>query len=85
VVRRAGTAQQGRGCGGRRRRRTRNAAITWYELAWLARLDPIALGVPVRSWLAGIAQSVRTIDATPAIADTATSLPADFPVTRPTA
>ena len=55
------------------------AAITWYELAWLARHDRIALGVPVRSWLAGIAESVRTIDATPAIADTATSLPAAFP------
>jgi PIN domain nuclease of toxin-antitoxin system len=79
VVRRAGPAQQGRDCGGRRRRELAIAAITWYERAWLARDDRIALGVPVRSWLGGIAESVRTLDVTPAIADTATSLPATLP------
>lgn len=55
------------------------AAISWYELAWLARHERIALNVPIRSWLEGLATQLRTIGVTPAIADTAVALPASFP------
>jgi PIN domain nuclease of toxin-antitoxin system len=55
------------------------AAISWYELAWLARHERIAVGVPIRSWLQGLASQVRTIGVTPAIADTAVALPSSFP------
>lgn len=55
------------------------AAITWFELAWLARHERIAVKVPIRSWLAGLAAQVRTFAVTPAIADTAVSLPSSFP------
>lgn len=55
------------------------AAISWYELAWLARHDRITVTVPIRSWLDGLASHLRTIGVTPAIADAAVSLPASFP------
>ncbi|MGB7684634.1 MAG: PIN domain-containing protein [Solirubrobacterales bacterium] len=55
------------------------AAITWYELAWLARHERIAVNVPIRSWLQGLSAQVRTIGVTPAIADTAVALPSSFP------
>ncbi len=55
------------------------AAISWYELAWLARHERIAVTVPVRSWLDGLASQLRTIGVTPAVADTAVSLPTSFP------
>ena len=55
------------------------AAITWFELAWLARHERIVLSVPIRSWLDRLAAQVRTAGLTPAIADTAVSLPASFP------
>lgn len=55
------------------------AAISWFELAWLARHERINVEVPVRSWLDGLARGVRTIAITPAIADTAVRLPASFP------
>jgi len=55
------------------------AAITWYELAWLAKHERIAVGVPISSWLQGLADQVRTIPASPAIAGTAVSLPSTFP------
>ncbi|HET8814435.1 MAG TPA: PIN domain-containing protein [Solirubrobacterales bacterium] len=55
------------------------AAISWYELAWLARHERIVLNVPVRSWLEGLGAQVRTISGNPAIADTAAGLPASFP------
>lgn len=55
------------------------AAVSWYELAWLARHERIVLNVPVRSWLQGLGSHLRTIGVTPAIADTAASLPASFP------
>ena len=55
------------------------AAITWFELAWLARNERIVVGIPVRSWLDQLADQVRTIAITPAVADTAVSLPASFP------
>jgi PIN domain nuclease of toxin-antitoxin system len=55
------------------------AAITWYELAWLARNGRIDVGIPVRSWLDQLAAQVRTLAITPAIAETAAGLPAAFP------
>jgi PIN domain nuclease of toxin-antitoxin system len=55
------------------------AAISWFELAWLAKYERIVLSIPIRSWLEGLAASVRTIGVTPAIADTAVSLPSSFP------
>lgn len=55
------------------------AAISWYELAWLARRERIAVTVPVRSWLDGLASQLRTIGVTPAIAAAAVNLPASFP------
>jgi PIN domain nuclease of toxin-antitoxin system len=55
------------------------AAISWFELAWLARNERILLGVPIRSWLESLAAQVRTIGVTPAIADLAVALPSSFP------
>lgn len=55
------------------------AAISWFELAWLARHERIAVATPVRSWLDGLAAHVRTIPLTPAVADVAVALPASFP------
>lgn len=55
------------------------AAITWYELAWLARNGRISVAVPVRTWLDRLARQVRTLAVTPAIADTAATLPGAFP------
>jgi PIN domain nuclease of toxin-antitoxin system len=55
------------------------AAISWYELAWLARHERIVVSVPIRTWLQGLAAQVRTIGITPAIADTAVALPSSFP------
>lgn len=55
------------------------AAISWFELAWLARHDRILVSIPIRSWLEQLAQDVRTASLTPAIADSASSLPASFP------
>lgn len=55
------------------------AAISWFELAWLAQHDRIRLTIPVRSWLQQLAAQVRTIGITPAIAATAVSLPSSFP------
>jgi len=55
------------------------AAISWYELAWLAKHERIAVTVPIRAWLEGLAAQVRTIALTPAIAETAVNLPASFP------
>jgi PIN domain nuclease of toxin-antitoxin system len=55
------------------------AAISWFELAWLARNERILLNVPIRSWLGGLASQLRTIGVTPAIADTAVALPSSFP------
>ena len=55
------------------------AAISWFELAWLAAHERIRLTIPVRSWLERLAGAVQTIGVTPAIADTAVSLPSSFP------
>jgi PIN domain nuclease of toxin-antitoxin system len=53
--------------------------ISWFELAWLARHERIALTIPIRSWLEQLARQVRTVGLTPAIADTAVALPSSFP------
>jgi PIN domain nuclease of toxin-antitoxin system len=55
------------------------AAISWYELAWLAKHERIVVNIPIRSWLQGLAAQLRTIGITPAIADAAASLPSSFP------
>jgi PIN domain nuclease of toxin-antitoxin system len=55
------------------------AAISWFELAWLARNERILLNVPIRTWLDGLAAQLRTVGVTPAIADTAVALPSSFP------
>jgi PIN domain nuclease of toxin-antitoxin system len=55
------------------------AAISWFELAWLARHERIVVTLPIRSWLEQLAGQVRTMGITPAIADTAVSLPSTFP------
>jgi PIN domain nuclease of toxin-antitoxin system len=55
------------------------AAISWYELAWLARHERIIVNVPIRSWLQGLAAQLRTIGVTPAIADAAVALSPSFP------
>ena len=55
------------------------AAISWFELGWLAKHERIIVSVPIRSWLEQLATHVRTIGITPAIADTAVSLPGSFP------
>ncbi|HEX6238827.1 MAG TPA: PIN domain-containing protein [Acidimicrobiales bacterium] len=55
------------------------AAITWFELAWLASHERIVVTLPLRSWLEELAAEVHTIGITPAIADTAVGLPSSFP------
>jgi PIN domain nuclease of toxin-antitoxin system len=55
------------------------AAITWYELAWMAEHDRIILAVPTRSWLTGLAGDLRTLGVTPAVAATAVELSGTFP------
>lgn len=55
------------------------AAITWYELAWLAAHERIQPTVPVLSWLQQAAEHVRTVGITPAVAAAAVSLPSSFP------
>jgi PIN domain nuclease of toxin-antitoxin system len=56
------------------------AAISWYELAWLADRQRLVIDVPSRSWLESLGANLRTVGITPAIAHTAASaLPASFP------
>lgn len=55
------------------------AAVSWFELAWLARHERIVVTIPIRSWLEQLAAQVRTLPLTPAIAATAVSLPSSFP------
>lgn len=55
------------------------AAITWYELGWLAVRGRISVSLPVGTWLGHLAGSVRTAALTPAIAATAVGLPRTFP------
>jgi PIN domain nuclease of toxin-antitoxin system len=55
------------------------ASISWFELAWLAEHQRIVLSLPVRAWLAQLADLVRTLVISPAVAATAAALPACFP------
>jgi PIN domain nuclease of toxin-antitoxin system len=54
------------------------ATVSWFELAWMARNERIELAIPVRSWLERLAAQLRTVSVSPAIADTAVSLPSSF-------
>lgn len=55
------------------------AAISWFELAWLAKRERIVVSIPIRSWLERMSAELRTVSVTPAIADTAAGLPSTFP------
>ncbi len=55
------------------------SAISWWELAQLVRAGRINVSVPLRSWLEEVALDFRTVGITPAIAETAASLPLTFP------
>jgi PIN domain nuclease of toxin-antitoxin system len=55
------------------------ASISWFELAWMAQHGRILVAIPVRSWLGGLAEQLRTVPTTPAIAATAVALPSSFP------
>lgn len=55
------------------------AAISWFELAWLATHERIIVTIPIRSWLEQLANGLQTLGLTPAIAATAVSLPSSFP------
>jgi len=55
------------------------AAITWYELGWLAHHGRISVSVPIRTWLTRVSEQVRTFAVTPLIAETAVMLPQTFP------
>ena len=55
------------------------AAISWFELAWLARHERIVVTIPIRSWLEQLGAQIRTLPLTPAIAAAAVSLPSSFP------
>ena len=55
------------------------ADITWRELAWLAHHQRIVISLPLRTWPGRLANQVRSIPLTPAIAATAVELPASFP------
>lgn len=55
------------------------AAITWFELAWLAKNERIALSVPIRAWLDGLSAQVLTLGITAGIAESAVALPSSFP------
>jgi PIN domain nuclease of toxin-antitoxin system len=54
-------------------------SISWFELAWLAEHQRILVSVPVRAWLAQLAELVRTVAISPAVAAAAATLPASFP------
>ncbi len=55
------------------------AAISWFELAWLAAHERIIVTIPVRSWLERLADGLQTLGVTPAVAAAAVSLPSSFP------
>ncbi|MBV8086866.1 MAG: type II toxin-antitoxin system VapC family toxin [Chloroflexi bacterium] len=55
------------------------AAITWFEIAWLAKRQRIEVPMATTSWLTELALAVRTAPLTPAIAATAAALDAAFP------
>jgi len=41
------------------------AAISWWELAWLAKHERIVVTIPIRSWLEQLAAQLRTIGVPP--------------------
>jgi PIN domain nuclease of toxin-antitoxin system len=55
------------------------AAISWWELAWLATHERITLALPVRSWLQRLADGVLTVPMTPSVAASAVALASSFP------
>ena len=55
------------------------ADMTWYELAWMARSDRIAIPGSVGDWLGRLSEQVRTVPITPEIADSVASMPSSFP------
>lgn len=55
------------------------AAISWFELAWLAEHGRIVVALPIRSWLEQLSDPVRTIGISTAVAAAAASLPDSFP------
>ena len=55
------------------------AAISWFELGWLAEHERIVVTIPIRSWLERLAAQVWTLPLTPAVAATAVALPSSFP------
>jgi PIN domain nuclease of toxin-antitoxin system len=55
------------------------AAISWYELAWLAERHRLVLDVPIRSWLEDLGVHLRTVGITPAISASAAAFPSTFP------
>ncbi|MEX0789487.1 MAG: type II toxin-antitoxin system VapC family toxin [Actinomycetota bacterium] len=55
------------------------AAITWYELAWLAIHNRITTTISVDAWLDQLARRLLTFNLTPATASIAVSLPNTFP------
>ena len=60
------------------------AAISWFELAWLAKHERIVVTIPIRSWLEQLSAQLRMVAITPGVADAAVSLPASFPAIQPT-
>jgi PIN domain nuclease of toxin-antitoxin system len=55
------------------------ASVSWYELAWLIEHRRIAVSRPLLAYLEDLANEVRTIPLSPAIAAAAVSLPEAFP------
>ena len=55
------------------------AAVSWFELAWLATHDRIVLTIPTRGWLDRLARDIRTVPTNISIAHSAASLPSSFP------
>jgi PIN domain nuclease of toxin-antitoxin system len=55
------------------------AAVSWYELAWMAHRGRIQITRPAASWLQELSQQVITVPMTPTIALRAVELPSSFP------
>ena len=55
------------------------SAISWWEIAWLARRGRITLGTPLASWMLEVGRSLRTVPLTTAIAAAAAMLGDAFP------
>ena len=55
------------------------AAISWFELAWMAQNNRIAVPLPLKAWIDELASQVQTFPITPSIAMAAVALPTSFP------